>query len=301
MWLYLCIASAMVLGIYDVFKKSAVKDNAPLLVLFFSVCAGAAVTLPVFLLSRLAPEAAARIGLWCEVLPPQAHLLVLVKAVLVSISWISAFFALKHLPISIVTPIRASAPLWTLFGAVFLFGERPTPLQWGGIAIILGSYSAFSLIGKKEGIIFTKNRWILLVFLATVSGAASALYDKHLLRNAGIDPVTLQVWFSFYLVAVLGMTVLTVRRGFRIRTAKLEPRASIIFVGVLLIVADFLYFRALSMDGALIAVISTVRRSSVIVSFTVGGLWFREKNKREKALPLAGVLIGVTLLVVKTL
>ena len=301
MWLYLCVASAAVLGIYDVFKKSAVKDNAPLSALFFSVCAGAAVALPVFLLSRIAPETAARFGLLCEVLSPKAHLLVLAKAVLVSISWISAFFALKHLPISIVTPIRASAPLWTLFGAVLLFTERPTSLQWGGIAIIFCSYFAFSLIGRKEGIVFTKNRWVLLVFLATVSGAASALYDKHLLRGAGIDPVTLQVWFSFYLVAVLGLTVLTVRCGFRMRTAKFEPRVSIILVGVLLIIADFLYFRALSMDGALIAVVSTVRRSSVIVSFTVGGLWFREKNKRKKALPLAGVLIGVTLLLVKAL
>ena len=298
MWLSLCVASAIFLGVYDVAKKWSVRENAPLLVLFFAVLAGACITFPVFLLSRWMPDRAAAFHLHCRMLDAGEHLLVAAKALLVSVSWISAFFALKHLPISIVTPIRASAPLWTLIGAVALFGERPSWIQWTGITIIVASYLVFSLIGRLEGIVFTRNRWVLLVFIATLSGAASALYDKHLLSGTGIDPVSLQVWFSFYLVGVIGLAAAVVRRRRPSDRSPFQWRRSIIAVGVLLIVADFLYFRALSEKDAMIAVISVIRRSSVVISFVAGGLLFHEKNKRKKALPLAGVLVGVLLLMV---
>lgn len=300
MWLYLCIASAAFLGIYDVFKKWSVRDNAPLLVLFLSVCAGASLTLPVFILSVVHPAAAADCGLLCRMLSRGEHIMVLLKALLVSVSWICAFFALKHLPISIVTPIRASAPLWTIAGAVLMFGERPTALQWTGMGIILLSYFVFSLVGKTEGIVFSKNRWVLLVFIAVLSGAASALYDKHLLRGKGIDPVSLQVWFSFYLVLVIGATAATVRLFSRQSFKSFKWRHSIFLVGIFLIIADFLYFRALSMEGAMIGVISVIRRASAVISFSAGALVFREKNKRKKAVALAGVLVGATLLLLKT-
>ena len=39
-----------------------------------------------------------------------------------------------------------------------------------------------------------------------------------------------------------------------------------------------------------------IRRSSVIISFVTGGILFKEKNKRKKAVPLVGVLVGILLL-----
>jgi transporter family protein len=299
MWLYLSIASASILGFYDVCKKWSVRDNAPLLVLFLTVCFGAAMTIPILVWSVLHPQSAAEVGMLCRMLTPYEHALVLSKAAVVSISWIAIFFALKHLPISIVAPIRASAPLWTLFGAVLLLGERPTALHLIAIAIILISYFAFSLIGKKEGIVFSKNRWVFLAFIATLSGAASALYDKYLLKNAGIDPISLQVWFSLYLVVIIGAITAAAHFWSKTVFSNFKWRSTIPAVGILLIVSDFLYFRALSSEDALIAVVSAVRRSNVIISFVVGGLIFHEKNKRKKAIPLIGVLIGVMLLLVK--
>ncbi len=298
MWITLGIISALFLGVYDVFKKWSVRDNAVLAVLFLSTCFGAAMTLPVFVLSAVSPETMRSAGLFAGMPSATEHLYIIAKTFLVSASWISAYFALKHLPISIVTPIRASAPLWTLIGAVLLFGEVLRPVHWAAIGITFASYYAFSVIGKKEGIAFVRNRWMLLVFVATLTGALSALFDKYLLQRAGIPAVTLQVWFSFYLVLVNGGVWLAVRLAAR-PAVPFEWRLTIPLIGVFLIIADFLYFRALSREDALIAVLSVVRRSSVAVSFLLGGLIFREKNKRKKLLPLLGVLLGIGLLVVK--
>ncbi len=298
MWLYLGIASALFLGIYDVFKKFSVDRNAVPVVLFYSTCFGALLTLPLFILSRIFPETMMRLNLFAGLPSFTAHLFIIAKTVLVSISWTTAYFALKHLPISIVSPIRASAPLWTLMGAVWFLDEALKPLHWVGIAMTFVSYYLFSIIGKREGIAFTRNRYIALVFIATLTGSLSALYDKFLLHRIAIPPFTLQVWFSFYLVI---STFVIWRLIYRFRptsAAQFEWRYSIPLIGVFLIIADFLYFRALSEKEALIAVLSVVRRSSVVLSFVVGGLLFKEKNKRYKAVPLAGVLAGITLLMI---
>ena len=73
-------------------------------------------------------------------------------------------------------------------------------------------------------------------------------------------------------------------------------RWSILLISVLLSAADYVYFYSLSLDGALVSVVSMVRRSSVVVSFMLGALLFREKNLRSKAIDLALVLLSMLLL-----
>jgi transporter family protein len=68
-------------------------------------------------------------------------------------------------------------------------------------------------------------------------------------------------------------------------------------VGPLLIAADFAYFRGLSDPAALISVVSSVRRTNVVVSFAIGSIAFRDKNRRKKAVALVGVVAGLLLLI----
>ena len=64
-------------------------------------------------------------------------------------------------------------------------------------------------------------------------------------------------------------------------------------MSVFLSTADFLYFYALSLPGAMISIVSMVRRGSVIVSFLFGALFFHEHNLKSKALDLALVVLGM--------
>ncbi len=295
-WLLLATLSAACLGLYDVSKKAALQGNAVLPVLFFSSLTGSVVVVLGLLLGRLAPETARSLGLVLVPLTPSDHGLVLVKAGIVTTSWMLSFFAIKHLPISIAAPVRASAPLFTLAGAVLLFQEQPTQRQWLGIAAILMAYWAFSVIGRAEGIRFERNRWIALLLAGTVVGAISGLYDKHLLQGAQLPPTTLQCWFTLYNTALQGAVVLLLWRPRRLRTTSLEWRLSIPLVGLLLLVADNLYFRALSQQGSLVSVVSMVRRTNVVVAFLVGAFAFKERLLAPKAGVLVAVLGGLWLL-----
>jgi bacterial/archaeal transporter family protein len=292
----LAVLSAVFLGLYDVAKKAAVDGNAVLPVLLSCSASGLALLLPLWGLSWLAPTWCQAHDLFIAALPWHAHLLVVAKAALVTLSWVLTYFALKHLPISLASPVRASAPLFTLLGAIVLFGEHPTGRQASGIAVILVAYWVFSLIGRSEGIRFSRNAWVWSLFAGTLVGAASGLYDKHLLQSARLPAMAMQFWFTLYGTILQGLLVVFLwwpRRG---ATTPYRFRPSIVAVGALLLVADALYFRALAMPGALVSVVSTLRRSNVVLSFAVGAILFGEKRRLPKAVALVGILVGIFLI-----
>ncbi len=290
-WLDLALSSALCLGLYDVAKKAAVRDNSVVLVLLASTAAGwcglVGVTLvtagPAFALSPLLPS---------------EHALVLLKSAVVSASWLLMLLALQHLPLSVAGPLRATAPLLTLLGAVALLGERPSFGQGCGMAIVVASYLAFAWLGRREGIHFERNRFVGFVAAATVLGAASALYDKILLQRVALPPHTLQFWFTTYNLGIQAAGAALVRSRSGSASPRFSPRLTVPLVGLLLVLADHLYFRALAEPTALVSVVSLVRRGGLLVSFFVGGLLFRERLLAPKALALGLLGVGLLLLVV---
>ena len=69
-------------------------------------------------------------------------------------------------------------------------------------------------------------------------------------------------------------------------------------IGIFLVITDFFYFYALSYSESLIAVLSGIRRSGVVIPFLFAALFFHEKNVKKKGLYLAGIITGVLLMVI---
>ena len=76
----------------------------------------------------------------------QQHLQIVLKSGIVAASWVGTYFALKHLPLSLGSPIRATSPLFTLFGAILILGERPTWLETVGVLTTLASFVGLSIV-----------------------------------------------------------------------------------------------------------------------------------------------------------
>ena len=288
--LLLVALSALVLGIYDVSRKHAVRGNSAVDVLLWSSAAGFAA----FLVATLAAGGAAALADAARA-TPSTRLLLAGKVALVGASWAAEFLAMRSLPISLAAPVRATAPLWTLLGAVALYGEAPGPWRSLGMVLMVAGYVALASLGNREGFSW-HGRDMGLVVLGTLLGAASALYDKFLLARAGLPPATVQLHFSAGLV-LLYAAVWTVRRTLFPRASRtpFAWRWTIPLTGALLILSDALYFRAVALPGTDISLVSVFRRSSPVVAFLVGGLLFRDLNLRRKALALLLVLLGAAL------
>ena len=290
MWILFALASALGLGFYDVMKKLSVRNNDVLTVLLLNTLFGALLMSPVVIGHLYNGE----IGLGET---PHGHALIIVKAIIVLGSWLLGYFAIKHLPLTIQGPVNASRPVMVLVGAVLIFGERLNWIQWTGI--ILGFISLFliSRIGAREGFSFQHSRWLLMALGAAVLGAVSALYDKYLLRQ--FEPFDVQAWYSLYQCVIMGVVLTVIRSAAKNSgaTATFQWRWTILFISVFLTAADLAYFYALSMDGSQIAVVSMIRRGSVIVPFLYGVFVLGEKNVRAKVVDLSILLVSLGLLV----
>lgn len=296
MWVLLALCSALFLGIYDIFKKKSLNKNAVVPVLFISLLISTVLMSPAWIVSQFTTENDG----FQFYMPQQdlhTHLLIMLKAVFVTGSWLCGYFAIKHLPITIFAPIRATQPLWTVIGAMIIYSEDLSPYQWLGVCITLTFFFLFSTTGHKEGIYWKSNKWIWLIIGATLLGAASGIYDKHLLRH--INKNSIQFFCSFYQTILMLVMLLCLWWPTHKKTTPFQWRWSIVGISGFLMIADYMYYWALSDTDSLISVVSTIRRSGAIVSFLYGATLLREKNLRTKGIYLAGVLTGVTLLVLK--
>ena len=198
-WVLLAFVSSLCLGFYDISKKIALRDNSVVDVLTASIVISSAILAFPLLLSLLAPEIAADSFYYVPQLDLRGHLLTIVKSGIVLSSWICAYLALKHLPISVVSPWQATRPMWTLIGALLIFGERLNGWQWVGVTLAIGSIFAFS-IGQHRRNKLSKNkqdkRYYIALALAILIGAASGLYDKYMMRQFHHNAV--QVYYTCY-------------------------------------------------------------------------------------------------------
>lgn len=299
MWLSLAFLSALLLGAYDTCKKAALNDNAVIPVLLLNTFFCSLLFLPLIILSRTCPEMMQETIFYLPEADLLTHLHIFLKACIVLASWLFAYFATKHLPITIAAPIKASQPILTLLGALLIFGEALNLYQWIGVTIAIIAFILLSLTGRKEGINFGHNIWIVFIILATLTGAMSGLYDKYLMSN-GFHRMTVLVWYSYYQLALMAFITLVMWYPRRKTTTPFVWRKSIFFISLFLVCADFVYFYALSYPESMISIVSMVRRSSVVVSFTAGAIIFREKNIRNKAIDLILVLIGMLFLYIGT-
>jgi len=295
MWILLGIFSSVFLGFHEIFKKVSLNHNAVLPVLLFGSIASALIFIPFLLISALLPEFSQAYHISVPSVIPVAHGLFVLKSMIVSMAWLFGYFSVKHLPVTLLAPLNASGPVWTMLGAMIIYGERMNGLQWAGVAVSLGFYYALSFGGNIRGSDEGDKRWIFFAFLSIIFNSASALLDKYLVKQ--YDRIAMQAWFSVYTALIFLVILLIIWYPVRHTTTKFAWRWAIPLIGVVLVVADFFYFKALSFEHSLVSVLIIIRRSSAVVVFAAGALYFKETSLRRRGLVLAGILAGVALVI----
>lgn len=287
MWWALAFLSAALLGCYDSFKKASLKDNAVIPVLFLNTVFSTVILFPLLVKTGW--------GGW------EVQKYILVKSCIVLSSWMAGYYAMKHLPLTIVGPINATRPVMVLLGAMFLFAERLNLYQWIGVTLAVISFFMLSRSGRKEGIDFRSNKWIALLVLAALLGAVSALYDRYLMAPAesggvGLDRLQVLSWYNLYQSGVMGVLFYTHWYSRRKNSTPFRWSWTIPCISLFLCAADYAYMWALTDEAAMISIVSMIRRGSVVVSFLFGALVFKEKNLKSKVLDLSFVLLGMVFL-----
>ena len=299
MWVLCAFISAAMLGVYDLFKKQSLRDNAVLPVLFLNTLFCSILFVPLLILSGNAISADALFYIPPTTLGEQQY--IFIKAIIVLSSWVAGYFAIKHLPLTIAGPVNATRPVLVLLGALLIYGESLNAWQWAGVTLAIISFYLLSIAGRKEGIRFGHDRWVYCLVLAALLGAASGLYDKYLLApveqgGIGLNRMTVQAYYNLYQCLLMLVMLMLIWYPRRRKSTPFRWHPAIPFISIFLTIADLVYFYALSHPDAMISVVSMIRRGSVIVSFAFGAWLLKEKNLRSKLFDVILVLISMILL-----
>ena len=277
MWLWMSVCSALLLGVYDVAKKQALKKNGVYWILV-SATGITAVLLSPFLSSGSLAD----------------HLSLVIKAVLVSSSWVSGLVALQCLPLTTVSTIKASRPMFVVIFSILLFGERLNALQWLGVALVMAALLLSSRSGRHDTDRRTSAKGMACMIISVLTGSASALYDKYILQH--LEPMFVQSWTNIYITVLLALVLLVRYLTDREHFVGFRWDWRIPLIAVLITVSDALYFYSVKDPDALLSVISMIRRSSVVITFLFGALMFKEGHIKDKAVDLSLMMIGIGLL-----
>ena len=300
MWLILAFISAALLGFYDVFKKQSLRDNAVIPVLLLNTLFCSLIFLPCIIGSAQGWMTEGSL-LYTHQYGWAEHRYIILKSFIVLSSWLCAYFSIKHLPLTIIGPINATRPVMVLVGAMTIFAEHLNFWQWLGVITALIGIELLKKTSKREGINWWHDKWIYFAILANVLGAVSGLYDKYLMASPdnggiGLDRIAVQAWYNIYQFFMMLVMLVCLWWPTRKKTTPFHWQWSILGISVFLSVADFAYFYALGLDGAMISIVSMIRRGSVIVSFLFGALLLHEKNLRAKFFDLMLVLLSMLFL-----
>ncbi len=277
MWLWMSVCSALLLGIYDVAKKQALKRNGVYWILLSATALTAVFLSPCLSAGSL-----------------QDHLSLVLKAVLVSTSWVSGLYALKHLPLTTVSTIKASRPMFVVIFSILLFGERLNLLQWLGVAVVMTALFLSSRSKRHDTDKETSAKGMTCMIISVLSGSASALYDKFILQY--LEPLFVQSWTNIYITVLLAAVMLVQYLADRQKFEPFHWDWRIPLIAVLITASDMLYFFAVKDPDALLSVISLIRRSSVLITFLFGALMFKEGHIKDKAVDMALMMAGLALL-----
>lgn len=307
MWTVLAFVSALCLGFYDISKKIALRENRVVDVLTISVCVSSLFLSIPLIFSRLCPEMMLGTHFYVPSLDGTAHAYTLLKSIIVLSSWFFGYISLKHLPISVVSPMQATRPMWTLVGALLLFNERLNGWQWVGILLAIGSIFVFSFRRKTISNALSTNTnnkyyYICLAF-AIISGACSGLYDKYLMRQ--YDHNAVQVYYTFYqAIMMLIAWAIFNRKNIKYQISNLrfiKRIGAIVLISLFLIVSDNVYMLALRDPDSMIAVVSTIRRGGAVIGFAYGLLFLKEPDPVRKLCCMGGILAGLVCLAMGSL
>ena len=136
-WIVASLVSALFLGVYELCTKHAVRDNAVVPALFFSTLTGAIIWVALLSVQAIHPGILP-VSLVTDPLTLKQHLQLALKSVIVAASWVFTYFALKHLPLSLVSVVmslRRGSTLVGFAGGLLLFGEKN---GWQKLPAVIG-------------------------------------------------------------------------------------------------------------------------------------------------------------------
>lgn len=230
---------------------------------------------------------------------PRFYQVMLFSSTLDTIAFVASIWGLKLAPLSLIAPMSAFSPVFTvLFGWLFL-GESLTMRAIAGIFFIVAGAYLLNLSDIKKGFFapfkdLLVNRGVQLTFAAySIWGITPILQKDAIGQTSPLMP---------FFPSVVGMVVITlfilpfsikhVRKEWVIAAHQKKLFIALALIGV---TAQFAAFTVFSLAPAAFA--TAIFKLSILFSIFFGWLFLKEGHIQDRLLGAVVMLLGTALLV----
>lgn len=275
-WIFLSIIYGLLCGVSDLFKKQSLKKvpvTQNLIIFNFVIL--------VILI----------IGGGNYSLSFKNFLLIMLKSFCVFLGWLTGFRAIKKIDISNYSIIMLSKVIFTSMLSVIMLNEKITLNKVLGFVVI--SFGIIiSNLGKSNKKI--KFKYVLLTLLSSALISTSLFLDKIILKQ--VSNFSLQFYYT--LVLLIFLLVFIIFKGERLNFGYAKTSLSVINLGIITYIADFIHFVAASNPNSSVVVMTLTRHSSLIVTVFLGSIIFNEKHYFQKFISVLIIIAGLVLTVI---
>ncbi len=274
MWIALVCFYGALKGIRDIIKKKALEKNTAMEVLFFY-------TLVSFVF--VTPEVKNALSL-------DYHYIgfIMIKSLIIFITWICSFRAIKKLPIGFYGIMDMSRVIFATVLGIFVLGEVMTGHKIIGMSLVLAGL-LFVNLGKSGSEDKAKPVYIILVLISCLGNAVSELLDKMLMRH--MNSGQLQFWYMFFLV-ILYLSYLLVTRA-KIQWRSLCKNYWILILSILFVLGDKALFIACGKQDSTVVAMTLIKQCSVMITIIGGRIVFKEQRVIYKLICAAVIIAGI--------
>lgn len=218
-------------------------------------------------------------------------LLQVADAVILTLSAVAFFEAMKIGEISIVSPISASWAAFTVILSLLLLGESAGQLQYIGIALAIAGTALASF--KLEGALgIRRSKRALgadMAFLSALGfGIGFFILNVLIIQLGWLLPTIL----NSVLIAIFVMAYAR-SRGIDISPKKKE-RKPLLWLGIIYVISIIAYSIAITKSYALI--VTPIAAASPVITVSIVILFLKERPSKNQIIGIAAAICGIILL-----
>lgn len=294
MWMLFGVSAGVILGFYDYWTKKAMDQNTVVAVVFWSSLFGA-LAWGVAFLPMTEP-----FGFYVDISETtwRQQGIIMLKGVAMTLSWLLAYYSVRELPMSFSGAVRASGPLWTMVGGLFLFGELLTPLQLTAVIVSVMAYYGLSQIGRKEGIRVLHSWPMFMMLAATILSAMTTVYDKFIVQSLNLPIYNIQAYSAVHRFILAGL-IFAIASHKQKASLPIRWTLYVPLVGLSWVAAELVYFFAIAEPEANVTYLSIFRRTSLVVGFGLSIWLIGESNVRYKSIAISLIVVSTVVLIVE--
>ena len=223
------------------------------------------------------------------------------KTVLGALAFLSVMMAIKNMEISGSLPLLVLTPGLVALFAFFFLGESLSALEISGMFLLLaGTY----LLEAKPGYdvfrpfkIFYKSKYHHYIIFALLLFTVTAILDKVLLKNYQLPPKPFLGFQQFFLAINFVIIVLFTKKNPVKLIKKINSSAWIWIIMASLLTVGYRYTQIEAVKIAPVALVLSIKRTSVFFAAIGGGKIFSEKNLVKKAIATTVMIIGALFII----